>query len=138
MPDDSGGEKDMEALTRAIVDAITRSREVREAVKRLSDNDDVCSKSFMVLMLKVRNLAETMGVELHTCSHEGSSAQERFEELKRVYKPKTKNGEPSPPPQPPRDMVDGAVLSPEEAAFREYLAEKFDEQAWLRKLGLIM
>ncbi|MBI4667402.1 MAG: hypothetical protein HY751_13445 [Nitrospinae bacterium] len=126
--EEKNNEKDMEVLTRAIVEAITKSRDVRDAIKRLSEGEEVCSKSFMVLMLKVRSLAESMGFDVaDECRHE-------------PLKPRA-TGKPAAPPQ--EDVVklsgrveDGKALSDSESLFRDYLAEKFDQDAWLKKLGL--
>lgn len=130
--EDKNNEKDMEILTRAIVDAITKSRDVREAMRRLTESDEVCAKSFMVLMLKVRSLAETMGLDFpSSCSHDpeksppvkekkkADSRQDSFKKLMACY-------------------VDGKQLTPREMEFCEYLATKFDSDEWLKKHGLII
>ncbi|MBF0291450.1 MAG: hypothetical protein HQK86_04765 [Nitrospinae bacterium] len=131
--DEKNNEKDMEILTRAIVDAITKSRDVREAIRRLTETDEVCSKSFMVLMLKVRSLAETMGLDFpNTCSHEpeklAAPAREKksVEDKQAVLKKLM------------TDFVDGKKLSQREMEFCEYLADNFDSGEWLKKHGLIL
>ena len=134
MPDDEkNNEKDMEILTRAIVDAITKSRDVREAIRRLSETDEVCSKSFMVLMLKVRSLAETMGLDFpNACSHEPEKLSPPAKEKKRgearqAALKKIMGG-----------LVDGKKLTQREMEFCEYMADNFDSGEWLKKHGLIM
>jgi hypothetical protein len=131
--DEKNNEKDMEILTRAIVDAITKSRDVREAIRRLSEADEVCSKSFMVLMLKVRSLAETMGLDFpNTCSHDPEKLsapardKQRGEARQAAFK-KLMGG-----------FVDGKQLTQREMEFCEYLADNFDSGEWLKKHGLIL
>lgn len=131
--DDKNNEKDMEILTRAIVDAITKSRDVRDAIRRLSDADEVCSKSFMVLMLKVQSLAESMGLELPaTCSSEpdkpaAPQKEKKRGEAKQAAIKKIAGG-----------VVDGKKLTQREIEFCEYMAQNFDSVEWLKKHGLII
>ncbi|MBI5816574.1 MAG: hypothetical protein HZB29_13300 [Nitrospinae bacterium] len=127
MPDEKPHDKNMEVLTRAIVEAITKSREVREAVRKLSETDEVCSKSFMVLMLKVANLADTMGLDFpDVCGHDAAPRKTRS-------RADEGTGENAPKPEA---VEDGRALSKREKEFREFLAENFDTEAWLKKLGL--
>jgi hypothetical protein len=131
--DEKNNEKDMEILTRAIVDAITKSRDVREAIRRLTETDEVCSKSFMVLMLKVRSLAETMGLDFPgSCSHDPDKPSMPAKDKKRgeVRQAAFK--------KLMGDLVDGKKLTQREMEFCEYLADNFDSGQWLKKHGLIM
>ena len=41
-------------------------------------------------------------------------------------------------PKNPAQQIDGRILSEKEAAFEEFASEKFDTEAWLKKLGLIL
>ena len=36
------------------------------------------------------------------------------------------------------DYIDGRVLTKNEAAFEEYLSDKFDETEWLKKYGIFL
>ncbi len=122
-------EDDMEALSRAIVEAIVKSKDVRKAIRKLSDNDENYSKSFMVLMLRVQNLVESIGVDL-------SKAMDQMHE--RHYDPSA--AEPAGAKKKNNDfknVVDGKRETPSELAFREYLANRFNVDAWLKKHGII-
>lgn len=123
-PDD-----DMEMLSKAIVDAIIKSKDVREAIRKLSDTDESYSKSFMVLMLRVQNLVESIGVDLSKAVD--PSSDEKFNPA--PVKPsaaKKKNND-------FKNLVDGKIETPSELAFREFLADRFDQDEWLKKIGVI-
>ena len=126
MPEEQNPEsdKEMERLSRAIVEAIVKSKDVRRAISDLSETEDIHSKSFMILMLKVANLAEAMGMETPSSLDEDSSDEARRPARKEV---ETCGG----------DYEDGKKLSEAEAAFREFLSSRFDENRWLRNNGLI-
>jgi len=130
MPDEKHHDRNMEVLTRAIVEAITKSREVKEAVKKLSETDEICSKSFMVLMLKVANLADTMGLDFpSSCNHD------QPEKRSQRYAADLGTDEADSTPIE-KKREDGGGLSSREKEFRKFLEEKFDQEAWLKKLGL--
>lgn len=130
MPENERPEDDMEMLSKAIVDAIVKSKDVREAIRKLSDTDESYSKSFMVLMLRVQNLVESIGVDLSKAVD--PSSEEKFNP--NIVKPpaaKKKNRDFF------KNLVDGKVESPSELAFREFLANRFDQDEWLKKIGVI-
>ncbi|MBI4828832.1 MAG: hypothetical protein HY804_08495 [Nitrospinae bacterium] len=125
MPDDHQPDEQAEKLSRAIVEAILKSREVRKAVRQLSEEDEGYLKSYMVLMLKVSNLVEAVETGLASAS----GGEEPAPRLKVKARPRSK-------PNEFRYFVDGRKVTPEEFAFCEYLSGKFDQQAWLKKLGI--
>ncbi|VAX17017.1 hypothetical protein MNBD_NITROSPINAE03-453, partial [hydrothermal vent metagenome] len=118
MPENERPDDDMEMLSKAIVDAIIKSKDVREAIRKLSDTDESYSKSFMVLMLRVQNLVESIGVDLSKAVD--STPEEKFNPgpikpsaIKKKKKDFFKN------------LVDGKIETPSELAFREFLADRF-------------
>lgn len=125
MPEEPSPENEMEMLSRAIVDAIVRSRDVRKAIARLSGSEEIDSKSFMVLMLKVGNLAEAMGFDVPPGGKDTDGAAEAKDEPEegRIKLPDS--------------YEDGRMLSRAEKAFRDYLSKVFNQDEWLRKNGLI-
>ncbi len=130
MPENERPDDDMETLSKAIVDAIIKSKDVREAIRKLSDTDESYSKSFMVLMLRVQNLVESIGVDLSKAAD--PSSEEKFNPG--PVKPsaiKKKNRDLF------KNLVDGKVETPSELAFREFLADRFDQDEWLKKIGVI-
>ncbi|VAX24963.1 hypothetical protein MNBD_NITROSPINAE04-545, partial [hydrothermal vent metagenome] len=36
-----------------------------------------------------------------------------------------------------KNLVDGKIETPSELAFREFLADRFDQDEWLKKIGVI-
>ena len=127
MPDGGHRDKDMEFLSRAIVNAIAKSGDVREALRRISETDESYGKSFMVFMLKVRNLVESIG----------AAPRDGATDNRKTGSSGTKT--PTAKTRKARDMrfvVDGKAESPGEIAFREYVAGHFDQDAWLKKHGL--
>jgi len=131
MAEEKQRDDSMEFLSRAIVDAITKSPEVRQAIKRLAEKDEGYSRSFMVLMLKVRNLAETLGVEISGVREE--AVGEDLFDLDFVGK----KGSMERPRADLSNFVDGKKETPKEAAFREFESNRFNQEEWLRKHGLI-
>lgn len=109
----NGPEEDIEKLLKAIVDAIVGSKEVRSALARLIEKDVSLDKDFMVLMIKMQALAELSGF-----MENGAKGKKRS---------RKKDA-----PQ----YIDGRELTPNEVAFLEYCAKRFNEKEWLKKAGI--
>jgi hypothetical protein len=131
-------DKNMEALSRAIVDALLRAPEVRRAMERIahSDEDHLGPESFMVMMLKVRNLAESLGIDVPADDEEREPKPDRVFDTDELTLKLSETGvdidafiDTVEAEEPPTDN---------ETLFREFAAERFDEAAWLRKLRLIL
>ena len=131
MAEERHGGQNMEFLSKAIVDAITKSPEVRKAIKQLTERDENYSKSFMVLMLKVRNIAESLGVEIAQGA-EDTQGEEMFD-LNFMSRKKEEKKE----TMDLTDIVDGRKETPSELAFREFDSSRFNQEEWLKKHGLI-
>jgi hypothetical protein len=56
-------EPNFEKLSKAITEAVMTSEKVRKIVEEIHKNDDICPQSFMVLVLKMQVLTESL--ELH-------------------------------------------------------------------------
>lgn len=132
MSEDKRHEEEFEFLSRAIVDAIVKSSDVRKAIRKLSESDESYAKSFMVLMLKVQNIAETL--EGEKPAKPGLPTEKKMELGKEDFE-----GELDEEPEETRkNYVDGKLLSPSEMAFRKFLAERFDQDDWLKRNKLIL
>lgn len=101
--------EELERLSRAIINAIVKSEDVQKALALLYEEEPVCNEGLMVLMIRMRALTDAA------------------EELRDVTR-HLKNGDRK------RQFIDGRELSPQEAAFQEYCAEKFDEEKWLKDI----
>ena len=116
-----GNEKDFEKLSKAITEAVMSSEKVRKIVEEIQKKDNICPQSFMVLVLKMQVLTESLEIEI----------EEDYAEKKPNKKRGRKKSQNSP------QYIDGRKLNKSEIAFEEYANEQFDTEDWLRKNGLV-
>ncbi len=115
---DKERDREMDELSRAIVEALVKSDEVRTAMTRAARKEDVCEGSFLVLMLKVKNLAQSMGVDVtRPCD---MSCDEKMELDSEGV------GDAKPEDDIPAHSEDGRKLTQGEIAFREYMSSRFN------------
>ncbi len=111
-------EPNFEKLSKAITEAVMTSEKVRKIVEEIQKNDDICPQSFMVLVLKMQVLTESLELDI-----ERDSIEEKSLAPKRTRKKSPKK------PQ----HIDGHKLSQHEVAFEEFRSEQFDSENWLKK-----
>ena len=116
-----GNEKDFEKLSKAITEAVMSSEKVKKIVEEIQKKDNICPQSFMVLVLKMQVLTESLDIEI----------EEAYAEKNPNKKRGRKKSQNSP------QYIDGRKLNKSEIAFEEYVNEQFDTEDWLRKNGLI-
>jgi len=131
--DPSGPERDFEKLSKAITEAVVSSPKVKKIVEEILKKDKICAKSFMVLVLKIQALADVLEEGEGGIDHDSEENIETSD-LESQEDPKSEKALPKNPAQ----QIDGRILSEKEAAFEEFASEKFDTEAWLKKLGLIL
>jgi len=107
-------EKKLERLSRAITEAILRSKNVRHAFLELQEEGMISSRSFIMLVMRMDSLSELV-----------DSIQENRKKAPRSSRKKR------------AQYIDGKKLSTSEIKFFDYLASQFDEAEWLREHGLI-
>jgi hypothetical protein len=122
MSDSDGSERSFEKLSKAITEAVMTSPKVKKIVSEIQKDDNICPKSFMVLVLKMEVLTDSLELEV-----EEELTEERPAPRKRRSKKYSKK------PQ----FIDGRKLSKKEIEFQEFANQKFDAQGWLKKNGLI-
>lgn len=122
MSDNSG--ENMEKLSRAIVEAIMGSEDVRKALKKMQKLNDATASNFMVFMVKLDSLSDSQN-EKNGIRLEGIPG-------KRLKKRKT--GKKSVKPF----IVDGKLISENEKVFLDYISKNFDQKAWLEKNKLTL
>jgi len=122
MSDSDGSGREFEELSKAITEAVMTSPKVKKIVAEIQKDDNICPKSFMVLVLKMEVLTDSLELEVKE-----ETTEERPEPKERK---RNKSGK---KPQ----FVDGHVLSEKEIAYQEFANKKFDTQEWLKKNGLI-
>ena len=120
--DFDGSERIFEKLSKAVTEAVMASPKVKKIVSEIQKNDHICPKSFMVLVLKMEVLTDSLELEV-----EEETTEERPAPKKRKSKKSSKR------PQ----FIDGLELSKKEIEYQEFANKKFDTQDWLKKNGLI-
>jgi hypothetical protein len=118
-----GPERNFEKLSKAITEAVMTSPKVKKIVAEIQKNDEICPKSFMVLVLKMEVLTDSVELEVEG---EGELTEDQFPPKKRTIK------KPSKKPQ----FIDGQQLSKKEIEFQEFSNKKFNTEEWLKKNGL--
>lgn len=124
-------EGEMENLSKAIVEAILASGDVKKALERVQSSDSAAAKSLMVFMLRLDSIAEfkeRLESEQDEMFDLGIEDEQQKPKRRRLRK---KNDL---PPLP--DIIDGRVVSRSEKKFMEFLADNFDQTNWLKKNGI--
>ena len=122
MSDSDGSERSFEKLSKAITEAVMTSPKVKKIVAEIQKDEDICPKSFMVLVLKMEVLTDSLELEVEEEHKEERPAPKKRRSKKSSRKPQ---------------FIDGQELSKKEIEFQEFTNEKFDDDEWLKKNGLI-
>ena len=115
-------EPEFEKLSKAITEAVMTSEKVRRIVEEIQKKDGICPQSFMVLVLKMQVLTESLELKADLENSEG--------------KPVTKKRNRKKTPETSQ-YIDGRKLSKREIDFEEFLNKRFDSENWLKENGLI-
>jgi len=118
-----GAERSFEKLSKAITEAVMASPKVKKIVAEIQKNENICPKSFMVLVLKMEVLTDSFDLEV-----EEELAEEQPTPKKRASRKPLKKSQ----------FIDGRQLSKKEIEFQEYSSKKFNTEKWLKKNGLIL
>ena len=123
MSESDGAERSFEKLSKAITEAVMVSPKVKKIVAEIQKNEEICPKSFMVLVLKMEVLTDSLELEVEEeLTEEGPAPR------KRSSKKSPKNAQ----------FIDGKQLTKKEIEFQEYSNKKFNTEEWLKKNGLIL
>ena len=98
------------------------SPKVKKIVAEIQKNEEICPKSFMVLVLKMEVLTDSLELEI-----EEELTEESPMPKKRNSKNSTKKAQ----------FIDGRRLSKKEIEFQEFSNKNFNTEEWLKKNGLI-
>ena len=107
----------------AITEAVMVSPKVKKIVAEIQKNEEICPKSFMVLVLKMEVLTDSFDLEV-----EEELTEEQPTPKKRASRKSLKKSQ----------FIDGQQLSKKEIEFQEYSNKKFNTEEWLKKNGLIL
>ena len=110
-------EPNFEKLSKAITEAVMTSEKVRKIVEEIQKKDDICPQSFMVLVLKMQVLTESLELNV---KHDDT-----------VEKPVTPKAARKKNPKKPQ-YIDGRKLSKHELDFEEFRSKQFDSENWLK------
>jgi hypothetical protein len=113
-------EPEFEKLSKAITEAVMTSEKVRRVVEEIQKKDEICPQSFMVLVLKMQVLTESLELEIN----------DNIEEKPATKKPKRKKAAKKP------QYIDGQKLSQDEIDFEEFRNKEFNTEDWLKDNGL--
>jgi len=113
-------EPEFEKLSKAITEAVMTSEKVRRVVEEIQKKDEICPQSFMVLVLKMQVLTESLELEI----------DDNTEEKPATKKPKRKKAAKKP------QYIDGQKLSQDEINFEEFRNKEFNTEDWLSDNGL--
>ncbi|MCH8209675.1 MAG: hypothetical protein IIA62_11585 [Nitrospinae bacterium] len=116
-----GPEKDFEKLSRAITEAVMTSEKVKKIAAEIQKKEDICPESFMVLVLKLQILTDSLEVNVDEMPEKSR---------KKSRRPRKKSSGMA-------QFIDGQQLTTKEIKFQEFANERFDAQEWLKKNGLI-
>ena len=122
MSDSDGSERSFEKLSKAITEAVMTPPKVKKIVAEIQKDEDICPKSFMVLVLKMEVLTDSLELEVEEELKEERPAPKKRRGKKSSRKPQ---------------FVDVQELSKKEIEFQEFTNKKFDDDEWLKKNGLI-
>jgi len=117
-----GAEHSFEKLSKAITEAVMTSPKVKKIVAEIQKDEEICPKSFMVLVLKMEVLTDSLELEV-----EQGLTEERPVTKKRASKNTQKKAQ----------FIDGQRLSKKEIEFQEFSNKNFNTEEWLKKNGLI-
>ena len=123
MSESDGAERSFEKLSKAITEAVMTSSKVKKIVAEIQKNEEICPKSFMVLVLKMEVLTDSLELEV-----EEEFTQENPTPKKRASRKSPKKTQ----------FIDGKQLTKKEIEFQEYSNKKFNTEEWLKKNGLIL
>jgi hypothetical protein len=113
-------EPEFEKLSKAITEAVMTSEKVRRVVEEIQKKDEICPQSFMVLVLKMQVLTESLELDINDNTVEEPATK----------KPKRKKAAKKP------QYIDGQKLSQDEIKFEEFRNKEFNTEDWLKDNGL--
>ena len=116
---DSGPQ--FEKLSKAITEAVVTSEKVQKVVEEIQKRDGICPQSFMVLVLKMQVLTESLELNI-----EQDDTAEKPVTKKRTRKKTSKKSQ----------YIDGRKLSQHEIDFEDFSNKRFNSEDWLKNNGL--
>ena len=116
-------EPEFEKLSKAITEAVMTSEKIRKIVEEIQKKDEICPQSFMVLVLKMQVLTDSLELKVEKNDNPEKPAAKRGGRKRSAKK---------------AQYIDGRKLSKLEIDFEEFANKRFDSENWLKKNGLIL
>ena len=110
-------EPQFEKLSKAITEAVVTSEKVQKVVGEIQKKDGICPQSFMVLVLKMQVLTESLELNI-----EQDDTAEKPVTKKRTRKKTSKKSQ----------YIDGRKLSQHEVDFEDFSNKRFNSEDWLK------
>ena len=110
-------EPQFEKLSKVITEAVMTSEKVRKVVEEIQKRDEICPQSFMVLVLKMQVLTESLELNIE----QGDTAEKPATQKRSRKKTKKKS-----------QYIDGRKLSQHEIDFEEFRNKRFNSEDWLK------
>ena len=107
-----------ENLSKAITEAVMTSDKVRRIVEEIQKDEEICPQSFMVLVLKMQVLTESLELNIEENDNLEDTAARKAAKKKNPRNPQ---------------YIDGEKLSKLELDFEEFRSKQFDSENWLKK-----
>ena len=111
-------EPHFEKLSKAITEAVMTSEKVRKIVEEIQKTSEICPQSFMVLVLKMQVLTESLELDIEQDDTVEKPVIPKAAQKKKLKKPQ---------------YIDGRKLSKHELDFEEFRSKQFDSENWLKK-----
>ena len=115
--------REFDALYKKIFDTIVRSPEVKDELLALLKRGKLTSQTVFVLMARMDDLLQTI-MKMEVEAAEATIQKTEMERRPRLL------------PTIKSQYIDGKKLSPTEVQFEEYCRRDFDEEDWLREIGV--
>lgn len=123
--DGKSSDKELKALSHAIMEAITNNEDVMAMLNDLRQRKVVDSSTLLGLALRIGEIIEISGMTFRQDEIEEKQTQLDTDDVEDTAQATA------------YEVIDGRELSAKELAFQTWSAERFDERAWLKKMGLI-
>lgn len=104
-------------LIEAVTEAVKGSEKVREVLYQMYKEKAISPKTLLALFLKM----QVCFAEEQDCQESAGGKKDYVDKIQ--VSPFTKN-------------LENRSMTPEEEAFEEYYSERFDEERWLKELGI--
>lgn len=135
MSQSNSPEREFEKLSKAITEAVMSSAKVRKIVTEIQKKDEVCAQSFMVLVLRLSTLTESLEPEDSEAVAQGEAEAAEPTAPEKPKKKSARRGRKK--ADKASQFIDGEKLTQKEIEFQEFINRDFDQDDWLKRNKLL-